>query len=211
MQTVAVIDYGMGNLHSVAKALEHEADADTRVVLTADPRVIRSAHRVVLPGVGAMGDCMAEIRRLGLDSLVADLVAEQAQPILGICVGMQVLFEHSAESDGVAGLGLLPGHVAWFGGLPNLKEIGLKVPHMGWNQVYQQQASPLWEGIEQGERFYFVHSYFVECSDPQIVTGTSAYGRDFDVTVVRGNLAAVQFHPEKSAQPGLRLLRNFLQ
>ncbi len=208
MQTVAVIDYGMGNLHSAAKALEHVAPAGMKVEITSDSRVIHSADRVVLPGVGAIRDCMAEIRRLGVDEMVRNVV--QSKPLLGICVGMQVLLEHSEENSGVECMGLLPGRVRYFG--RDLYEGGerLKVPHMGWSRV-QQSSHPLWEGIEDSSRFYFVHSYYAQCEDRSLVSGTCQYGVQLDAALTQDNLFAVQFHPEKSASCGLKLLSNFLR
>ncbi len=209
MKTVAVIDYGMGNLHSAAKALEHVAPDGMRVEVTASPDVILEADRVVLPGVGAIRDCMAEIRRQGVDKLVQQVV--QNRPLLGICVGMQVLLEHSEENGGVEGIGLIPGNVKLFG--RDLQENGekLKVPHMGWSQVRQSLDHPLWSGIEDDSRFYFVHSYYVTADNAGDVAGHCHYGLNFDAVLVRDNLFAVQFHPEKSADDGLTLLGNFLR
>ncbi|MCL6269637.1 imidazole glycerol phosphate synthase subunit HisH [Sansalvadorimonas sp. 2012CJ34-2] len=208
MQTVAVIDYGMGNLHSAAKALEHVAPEGMKVLITSDSKVIHNADRVVLPGVGAIRDCMAEIRRLGVDEMVKDVVKNK--PLLGICVGMQVLLAHSEENSGVECMGLLPGNVRYFG--RDLHEDGehLKVPHMGWSRVAQSDH-PLWNDIEDGSRFYFVHSYYAQCEDRSLVAGTCQYGVRLDAALTRDNLFAVQFHPEKSAACGLKLLGNFLR
>lgn len=209
MNTIAVIDYGMGNLHSVAKALEHVAP-DATVLVTHDHKLIEQADRVVLPGVGAIRDCMAEIRRLHIDAVV-ETVLEQGKPFLGVCVGMQALMTFSEENNGVDCLSILPGHVAYFGkGLadPDSGE-KLKIPHMGWNQVHQTLDHPLWHGIEQDSRFYFVHSYYVEPVDPGLIAGTSHYGIPFTAAVARANLFAVQFHPEKSQHAGLKLYENF--
>ena len=209
MSSVAVIDYGMGNLHSVAKALDHAGAGE--VVVTHDADAIRRADRVVLPGVGAMRDCMAEIRRLGLDKLVAEVVEQK--PLLGVCVGMQALMEFSAENEGVACLGILPGRVELFGS--DLRDpqsgLALKVPHMGWNQVHQQLDHPMWRGIEQDTRFYFVHSYYVRPGDPAIQAAGCRHGVEFAAAVTRGNVFATQFHPEKSQHAGLALYANFLQ
>lgn len=209
MNTVAVIDYGMGNLHSVAKALEYSKAA--RVLVTSDAQIIRSADRVVLPGVGAMRDCMGELKRLGLDEVVREVAV--AKPFLGVCVGMQALMEYSAENDGVSCLGLLPGTVEYFGDDLRDPETGerLKVPHMGWNQVHQEREHPLWKGIEQDARFYFVHSYYVKPATLSETAATARHGIRFAASLSRDNLFAVQFHPEKSQHAGLRLYANFLQ
>lgn len=207
---VAVIDYGMGNLHSVASALAH-AGAD-EVVVTHDAGQIRAADRVVFPGVGAIRDCMAEIRRLKCDQLLADAMTAQHKPVLAICVGMQALMTHSEENGGVACLDAIPGEVRYFGNpLTGRDGERLKVPHMGWNQVRQVRAHPLWQGIPDLTRFYFVHSYYVDAIDRQLVAGSVEYGVSFDAALARDNLFAVQFHPEKSHTAGLRLLRNFLE
>ena len=207
--TVAVIDYGMGNLHSVAKAIEHVAPA-AKVQVTSDPAVILGADRVILPGVGAIRDCIAEIKRLGFDEVVRK-VGSSGKPLLGICIGMQALLQHSDENQGVECLGLFDGDVRFFGS--DLKEDGirLKVPHMGWNNVEQQKQHPLWHGIANGERFYFVHSYFVAVDNQQFVAGSCDYGLRFAAAIARKNIFAVQFHPEKSQYAGLQLLRNFTQ
>ncbi len=210
---VAVIDYGMGNLHSVSSALEHVApDAD--VLVTADAEAIARADHVIFPGVGAIRDCMAEIRRLGVDAVVTEAI-NSGKPVLGICVGMQALMSHSEENDGVDCLDILPGKVRFFGrDLRDASDKGqgerLKVPHMGWNQVLQTQDHPLWQGIESGSRFYFVHSYYVKSDDASLVTATCDYGHSFDVALARDNLFAAQFHPEKSHTSGLQLLKNFV-
>lgn len=208
--TIAVIDYGMGNLHSVAKALEHVTHE--HVVVTRDPRRIRGATRLVLPGQGAMRDCMGELEGAELRGLVAELLTSQAKPLLGVCVGQQMLLDHSEENGGIDCLAFLPGKVKRFS--DNLRDASgerLKVPHMGWNQVYQQHGHPLWEGIDDGARFYFVHSYYVEAENDDTVFGTTDYGGTCaHVAVGRGNVFAVQFHPEKSAADGLRLLENFV-
>lgn len=209
--TVAVIDYGMGNLHSVASALAH-ADKQVKVIVTADAEKIRAADRVVFPGVGAIRDCMAEILRLGIDEVVAEVAA--TKPLLAICVGMQALMASSEENQGVACLGMLPGQVKFFGDpLADAQGAKLKVPHMGWNQLHQtpQTAShPMWQGIEQDSRFYFVHSYYVHCEDQSLVAATVDYGVDIHAALYRDNVFALQCHPEKSAAAGLQLLANFL-
>ena len=207
---VAVIDYCMGNLHSVASALAH-AGAD-EVVVTHDADLIHQADRVVFPGVGAIRDCMAEIRRLKCDQLLTDALGDRHKPVLAICVGMQALMSHSQENGGVPCLDIIPGEVRYFG---NPLEGGdgerLKVPHMGWNQVRQVRAHPLWQGIPDMTRFYFVHSYYVDAVDRELVAGSVQYGVNADAALARDNLFAVQFHPEKSHTAGLRLLRNFLE
>ena len=207
---VAVIDYGMGNLHSVASALAH-AGAD-KVLVTHDARKIRAADRVVFPGVGAIRDCMAEIRRLRCDQLLVDALTEQHKPVLAICVGMQALMSHSEENGGVPCLGIIPGEVRYFG-KPLLDSDGerLKVPHMGWNEVRQARDHPLWQDIPDLTRFYFVHSYYVDAVDRSLVAGSVQYGVSADAALARDNLFAVQFHPEKSHTAGLKLLRNFLE
>ena len=207
--TVAVIDYGMGNLHSVDSALRH-AGAD-RVVVTHDAARLREADRVVFPGVGAIRDCMAEIRRLRCDRLLDAALREQHKPVLAICVGMQALLERSEENQGVPCLGLIKGAVKHFGApLRSAAGERLKVPHMGWNEVAQARAHPLWQGIPDGERFYFVHSFYVRARERALVAGRTEYGVALDAALARDNLFAVQFHPEKSHRAGLQLLRNFL-
>jgi len=204
MSTVAIVDYGMGNLRSVAKAIEHVAPA-ARILVTADPAAVAAADRVVVPGQGAMPDCMRELEARGLRDAVIQAAADK--PFLGICIGLQMLFAHSEEGN-VAGLDILPGSVRRFP--PAVAAQGLKVPHMGWNEVTQAAAHPLWEGIADGTRFYFVHSYYVEPTALEAIAGTTVYGMPFTSAVARANIFATQFHPEKSAQAGLRLLANFM-
>jgi glutamine amidotransferase len=208
MTDIAIIDYGMGNLRSVAKALEHVAPGRT-VVVTSDPQVVMSAARVVFPGQGAMPDCMREMEARGLRGAV--MTAAREKPFLGICIGLQMLFERSEEGD-VPGLGLLPGTVRRFAAehMIDAQGLKLKVPHMGWNEVYQTGAHPLWEGIPSGSRFYFVHSYYVDPARPQLTAGYSLYPSSFSCAVAVSNVFAVQFHPEKSQAAGLRLLSNFV-
>jgi imidazole glycerol phosphate synthase, glutamine amidotransferase subunit len=209
MSTVAVIDYGMGNLHSVAKALEHVADGQ-QVIVTHDPARIRAADRVVLPGVGAIRDCMAEMARQGVIDVIHEVVREK--PFLGVCVGMQALMDFSAENGGTPCLGVLPGRVEYFGdNLMAADSDRLKVPHMGWNQVHQERAHPLWQGIAQDARFYFVHSYYVQPADAALTAASTDYGVRFTAAVTRENVFAVQFHPEKSQHAGLALYANFLR
>ena len=209
MKTVAVIDYGMGNLHSVSKALEHVANGRYRVLVTSCPEQILAADKAVLPGVGAIRDCMAEIKRHDVDKVVAEFAT--SRPLLGICVGMQVLLDRSEENGGVQCLGLLPGDVKFFGKDLRSKGERLKVPHMGWSPVGQVYPShPLWHKINDNERFYFVHSYYAHLAHQDAVMGKCHYGLEFDAAFVHDNLFAVQFHPEKSAASGLQLLENFL-
>jgi glutamine amidotransferase len=209
MADVAVIDYGMGNLRSVSKAIEHVAPGLT-VVVTHDPAEVAGAARVVFPGQGAMPDCMREMDARGLRSAVVE--AARAKPFLGICIGLQMLFERSEEGD-VAGLGLLPGTVRRFAADAMIDAAGsrLKVPHMGWNGVRQSQTHALWDGIEDRARFYFVHSYYVETGASNLVSGVADYPGPFTCAIARDNVFAVQFHPEKSAAAGLRLLANFVR
>lgn len=209
MIDIAVIDYGMGNLRSVSKALEH-VSPDKTVVVTSDPKQIVAAERVVFPGQGAMPDCMRELDARDLRAVV--MAAAASKPFLGICIGLQLLFEHSEEGN-AAGLGILAGRVKRFAAqdMHDAQGNKLKVPHMGWNQVYQSHAHPLWAGIEDGSRFYYVHSYYVEPVDGGLVAGFSEYPSRFTCAVSRDNIFAVQFHPEKSQHDGLKLLSNFVQ
>ena len=207
MIDVAVVDYGMCNLRSVEQALRNVAPA-AGIVVSDDARVIANARRVVFPGQGAMPDCMRELEARGLRNAV--LQAARDKPFLGICIGLQMLFEHSAEGD-VAGLGILHGEVVRFAG--NLRDAQgnrLKVPHMGWNRVHHGSHA-LWDGINQDARFYFVHSYYVRPRDAALVQATSDYPQPFACAVAQDNLFAVQFHPEKSQTAGLKLLQNFVQ
>lgn len=199
----------MGNLRSVAKAVEHVAPG-YQVIVTADPQALAAADRVIVPGQGAMPDCMRELNARGLAEAVVRAAREK--PFLGICIGLQMLFEHSEEGD-VPGLGILPGQVRRFPEAEMHDAVGtrLKVPHMGWNEVRQAAAHPLWRGIADDTRFYFVHSYYVEPAAPDVIAGSTQYGIAFTSAVARANIFAVQFHPEKSAAAGLRLLENFMQ
>lgn len=208
MPQVAIIDYGMGNLHSVANALKTVAPQQ-QVTVTSDPQQIASADRVVFPGVGAIRDCMAEIRRLGVDAMVRQAIHDK--PVLAICVGMQALMDRSEENGGVDCIGIEPGQVRYFGS--DLRDDAgerLKVPHMGWSQVTHCRAHPLWQGIADSSRFYFVHSYYVQAADRNAVVGSCDYGVQLDAAIARDNLFTVQFHPEKSADVGLQLLKNFM-
>jgi glutamine amidotransferase len=199
---IAVVDYGMGNLRSVSKALEHVAP-DAEVALTADPATIRSCERVVVPGQGALPDCMRQLTASGAREAVVE--ATRSKPFLGICIGLQMLFERGEEGD-AAGLGLLPGRVPRFPA-----GAGLKIPHIGWNNVRQERPHALWQGIPDGSRFYFVHSYYPEPRDRALTAATCVYGAPFTCAVARDNIFAVQFHPEKSQSAGLQLLSNFVR
>jgi glutamine amidotransferase len=207
MTSIAIIDYGMGNLRSVAKALEHVAP-QARVSVTQNRHDILQADRVVFPGQGSIRDCMRELAHWDLVEVVRD--AALGKPFLGLCLGPQALLDFSEENDGVEGLGVLPGRVVRFAD-PRDPVTGerLKVPHMGWNQVRQASDHPLWRGIPQDSRFYFVHSYYLRPADETLVVGWTRYGFEFASAIARDNIFAVQFHPEKSAQAGLRLLANF--
>ncbi|MGH8668080.1 MAG: imidazole glycerol phosphate synthase subunit HisH [Burkholderiales bacterium] len=197
---IAVVDYGMGNLRSVSKALEQVAP-HAEVVVTRDAQRIADAERVVVPGQGAMPDCMRQLGESGAREAV--LEAARNRPFLGLCIGLQMLFEHGEEGD-TPGLGLLPGEV------PRLRVPGLKVPHMGWNEVHQARPHALWAQIADASRFYFVHSYYPAPRDPGLTAATAVYGRPFTCAVARDNIFAVQFHPEKSQSAGLQLLSNFV-
>jgi imidazole glycerol-phosphate synthase subunit HisH len=213
MRTVAVIDYGMGNLRSVAQAVMAAAhDSNIQVVITAKPEEVQAAERVVLPGQGAMRDCMRELHDSGLMPAVLDAAANK--PLFGVCVGMQMLLDHSAEggADGTACLGLIPGEVVKFdlAGQHQADGSRFKVPQMGWNQVRQTQVHPLWAGVPDNSYFYFVHSFYARPLDARHTAGVSDYGQSFTSVVSRDNIFATQFHPEKSADMGLMLYRNFL-
>lgn len=207
-QKIAVIDYGMGNLRSVSKAVEHVAgDAEVRV--TDDVAWIAAADRVVFPGQGAARDCMAAIGQHHVRQAVLD--AARNKPFLGICMGLQVLMTRSEENGGTDLLDLFPGQVVRFApDMPGEGGLHLKIPHMGWSCVDPTREHPLWDGIAAGSRFYFVHSYHVVPEDPSLVAATTDYGVRFNCAIARDNLFAVQFHPEKSADAGLRLLKNFV-
>ncbi|MDD2758911.1 MAG: imidazole glycerol phosphate synthase subunit HisH [Methylomonas sp.] len=208
MSSVAVIDYGMGNLHSIAKALQH-ADPGAQIQISADACVILSADRVVFPGVGAMRDCMQALHDLNLIDPIKQ--AAQEKPFLGVCLGMQALLTDSEENGGTPCLNLFPGHVRRFDdGLRDTQGQTLKIPHMGWNKV-KQNHHPVWHDIPQESRFYFVHSYFVKPDLEEDSAATCDYPEPFTCALARGNVFAVQFHPEKSQTVGLQLLRNFLR
>jgi len=210
MTTVAVVDYGMGNLKSVSQAVIKAAEgSDVNVVITQNADQVFAADRIVLPGQGAIRDCMRELRDSGMLEAVLDAAARK--PMLGVCVGMQMLLDRSEEQD-TAGLGLIPGTVKRFQLDGRLQDDGsrYKVPQMGWNRVRQDVAHPLWAGIPDESWFYFVHSFFAAPSDVRHSAGTTEYGERFTSAVARDNIFATQFHPEKSADLGLALYRNFL-
>lgn len=219
---IAIVDYGMGNLHSVASALE-VVSPDIDVSITGSAAEVDNADHVIFPGVGAIRDCVAEIKRLEFDKVVAKALAD-GKPVLGICVGMQSLMQFSEENEGVDCLRMLPGNVRFFSGNQTFNRINeqctepsqrMKVPHMGWNQVEQKIDHPLWTSIPQSSRFYFVHSYYVEvkqgeANDMDIIAGETTYGIPFTAAIAKGNLFTTQFHPEKSHTHGLQLLKNFV-
>jgi imidazole glycerol-phosphate synthase subunit HisH len=210
MKTVAVVDYGMGNLRSVAQAVLHVAHGSGfEVVVTSRPEEVRAADRIVLPGQGAMRDCMRELADSGLRASVLEAAA--TKPLFGVCVGMQMLLDRSEEGP-TDGLGLVPGEVIRFDLAGRLRPDGsrYKVPQMGWNQVFQTQPHVLWAGVPDASWFYFVHSYYARPSDARHSAGEADYGARFTAAVARDNIFATQFHPEKSADQGLALYRNFL-
>ncbi|SMN01225.1 Imidazole glycerol phosphate synthase amidotransferase subunit [uncultured Candidatus Thioglobus sp.] len=200
-QTIAIVDYGMGNVRSVQKALAYVAPNDT-ILLTDNAELIHNADRVVFPGQGAIGACMQALNQHNLIEVVKQAAHEK--PFLGICLGLQLLFDHSTENDGVDGLSIVSGTVVKF------EKSSLKIPHMGWNTVKHTSNHPLWHNIKDNARFYSVHSYYVKQADSSIITGTSNYGTDFTCAIAKDNLFAVQFHPEKSQHDGLQLLTNFV-
>ena len=202
---IVIVDYGMGNLRSVAKAIEHVAPRES-VRISSDAGVVRSAARVVFPGQGAMPDCMRYLRDSGLEDAVREAASQK--PLLAVCIGEQMLFERSAEGP-AEGLAVFPGHVVRFPGAAAGATQRLKVPHMGWNRVRQTQAHPLWTGVPDESWFYFVHSYYVVPGEAALSAGSSDYGGRFTCAVARDNIFATQFHPEKSAAAGLRIYENF--
>jgi glutamine amidotransferase len=215
MRTVAVVDYGMGNLRSVSQAVAHVAReaGDVKVIVTANPEEVFAAERVVLPGQGAMPDCMRELRDSGLQEAVLD--AARTKPLMGVCIGMQMLLDRSeegAEGQGTPGLALIAGEVVRFrlGGQTQPDGSRYKVPQMGWNEVIQAAPHPIWRGVPDATYFYFVHSYFARPSDARHSVGVTDYGGRFTSALARDNIFATQFHPEKSAEFGLALYRNFL-
>ncbi|WP_299594370.1 imidazole glycerol phosphate synthase subunit HisH [uncultured Microbulbifer sp.] len=214
MQKIVVLDYGMGNLHSVASALKKVSPED-EVVLATTPEQAQGADRLIVPGVGAIRDCMEGFIRPGFVPLLNQCI-ESGMPVLGICVGMQIMMANSEENGGVDCLGIFPQPVKFFGtdlhdeGAAGARGARLKVPHMGWNRVQQKIDHPMWEGVESGSRFYFVHSYYVPAENNDAVAGETDYGVPFAAAVTHNNIFATQFHPEKSADAGMRLLKNFV-
>ncbi len=206
-QKIVVVDYGMGNLRSVVKALEHVTDGQAEVLLSAQPETVQQADRIVFPGQGAAKDCMRELQSRGLDQAVLEAAGQK--PFLGICMGMQVLMTHSEENEGVDCLGLYPGEVRHFGDVHEKGE-RLKIPHMGWNNIAQTRPHPLWNNIPDNSRFYFVHSYYVDPEDDALTVGECVYGIPFTAAIARENVFALQCHPEKSAAAGLQLMQNFI-
>ena len=204
-QRIAIVDYGMGNLRSVEKALAYVAPS-ALVAITAEPEAIRSADRVVFPGQGAMPDCMKCLAGRGLGEAVRE--AASSKPFLGLCIGLQMLFERSDEGD-TPGLAILPGEILAFGRAEATREGRFKIPHMGWNEAWQAQYHELWRGIPDGARFYFVHSYYCAPRDPALTSAISHYPHAFTSAIARDNIFATQFHPEKSSTAGLKLLENF--
>jgi imidazole glycerol-phosphate synthase subunit HisH len=209
MSKVVVLDYGSSNLRSVAKALETVAGSDHTITVSNDAKKILGADKVVFPGQGAIGQAMSHLKDQNLDSVIRECILNK--PFLGICLGLQMLMEHSEEDGGVNGLGILPGNVVRFE--DNVKDEegnAYKIPSMGWNQVYQTKPHPLWEGIKDGSRFYFVHSYYVKPKNESDIAGSTDYICRYASAAARDNLFATQFHPEKSQHDGLALLKNFI-
>ncbi|MCG6936603.1 MAG: imidazole glycerol phosphate synthase subunit HisH [Gammaproteobacteria bacterium] len=205
---IAIVDYGMGNLRSVLKALEHVTTDSQRVIVTSNAQEIADAERVVFPGQGAARACMEHLRQMNLEAVVLQAASEK--PFLGICMGMQVLMKHSEENEGVDCMNLYAGEVRAFADVTIRPQMqNLKIPHMGWNRVSQKQAHPLWQGIPDNNRFYFVHSYYVDPEDKSLIAGTTEFGIEFVSVIAKDNVFAAQFHPEKSAHDGLQLLKNF--
>ncbi len=211
MKTVVVIDYGMSNLCSVSKALEYVAGNDWQVVISDKADVILSADKVVFPGQGAIGNCMDLLKQTGVVTAIKQIL-DNKKPFLGICLGLQTLLTSSEESGGITGFNWISGTVRNFGEPLDLNSgERLKIPHMGWNQVQQTQNHPLWSNIPNNSRFYFVHSYYVDPINDNVIAGTTSYGElDFVSAITQDNVFAVQFHPEKSQNAGLTLLKNFL-
>ena len=210
MQTIAVIDYGASNLRSVSKALDHISEKHSRIIVSDDSKQILAADKVVFPGQGAIGQCMRSLADKHLEEVLRESIS--TKPFLGICLGLQSLMDESDEDGGTCGLGLISGRVNKFrSGAVDAAGNLLKIPHMGWNRVIQEKPHQLWQGISSGERFYFVHSYYVAPSAETDIAASCDYGIDFCAAIARDKLFAIQFHPEKSQQAGLTLLSNFLQ
>ena len=206
MTSVAIVDYGMSNLHSVQNAI-HACAPQMRAYVARDAQAVRAADRLVFPGQGAASDCMRAIRAQGLDEALKEAACNK--PMLGICMGLQVLFEHSEENGGTDCLGVIRGQVRHLSHQASTAP-GHKIPHLGWNQVHQQGEHPLWDNIPENSHFYFVHSYYAQPRDSDVVKGSSNYPHAFSCALGKGSLFAVQFHPEKSARQGLQLIKNFL-
>ncbi len=207
-QQVAIVDYGMGNVRSVLNAFQAVSAPNDQVFLSNDPERLRAADRIVFPGQGAAGDCMAALRQDELDQVIAELATNK--PFLGICMGMQVLLGHSDENNGTTCMNYFPGGVHHF--VDNAEQLsGLKIPHMGWNSVAQTSTHPLWHNIPDHSMFYFVHSYYVAPEQPELTVGETSYGIDFTAALAADNIFAIQCHPEKSSTAGLQLLSNFLE
>tara|TARA_B100001079_G_scaffold3120_1_gene2666 strand:- start:1408 stop:2031 length:624 start_codon:yes stop_codon:yes gene_type:complete len=200
-QSIAIVNYGMGNVRSVQKAIEYIAPNDN-VFISDDAKLIADSDRIVFPGQGAMGACMQALKKHGLTDVIKSCAIDR--PFLGICLGLQLLFEFSEENGGTKGLSIIPGNVVKF------QDNNLKIPHMGWNNVEQVTKHPLWHKIENNSRFYSVHSYYVKECDHGVVSGVTNYGIKFTSAIEKDNIFAVQFHPEKSQQDGLQLLTNFV-
>ncbi len=199
---IAIIDYDAGNIKSVEKALQKLGQ---EVVITRDAETILNADKVILPGVGAFGDAMANLKKYELDKVIYQVV-EKNIPFLGICLGLQLLFEKSDESKGIAGLGILKGEICR---IPDAD--GIKIPHMGWNSLHLQNNGRLYQGIAEGAYVYFVHSYYLKAKEEEIVKATTQYGTNIHASVEKGNVFACQFHPEKSSDVGLQILKNFVE
>jgi len=209
MDKIVILDYGTSNLRSVTKALETVADGAHRVSISADPDTILAADKVVFPGQGAMGQCMSSLNQQGLDQVIRECIL--SKPFLGLCLGLQLLMSHSDEDGGTKGLGILPGNVIRFAeGIKDKHGNTCKIPAIGWNRVHQTKPHPLWNGIEEGSRFYFVHSYYVKPELESDIAGNTDYICRYACALARDNCFATQFHPEKSQQNGLRLLKNFV-
>lgn len=209
MSKIVVLDYGSSNLHSIVRALEFVADKRHRIIVTDQQQTILAADRVIFPGQGAVGQCMKRLQATGLDEVIK--VCATTKPFLGICLGLQSLMQISEEDGGVSGLSIIEGRVVRFADhVVDNRGAVCKVPHMGWNQVCQQRVHPLWSGIEDASRFYFAHSYYVITDNNDDIVGKTDHITEFAAAVARDNIFAIQFHPEKSQQAGLILLRNFL-